>query len=98
MQGDYLFRRSAMAVGLALGLAWPANGSAQEFTTDFGIEECTFSTESDNPYFFLEAGLQYVLEGTEEGDEGEQVAIRVALPRNWLIFSQKSSQTHFQSI
>ena len=38
-----------------------------EFTDDFRIEECSFTTVGRNPYFILEPGYQIVLEGEEDG-------------------------------
>jgi len=43
----------------------------REFTTDFRIEECTFSSVGRNPFFILEPGYQLTLEG--ESDEGPVV-------------------------
>ncbi len=41
----------------------------KQFTTDFRLEDCTFSSVGQNPYFILEpAGYQLILEGEEEGE------------------------------
>jgi hypothetical protein len=39
----------------------------REFTTDFRLEECTFSTVGSNEYFILEPGHQLILEGEDDG-------------------------------
>lgn len=41
---------------------------AKEFTEDFTIDRCTFSTSGSNTYFVLQPGFQLVLEGTDEKD------------------------------
>lgn len=48
---------------------------AQDFTEDFGRENCTFSTTGYNPYWPLLPGYVLVIEG-EEDDDGEIVTIR----------------------
>jgi hypothetical protein len=39
---------------LLLGAAWAVD--SREFTTDFRIEDCTFSDTDRNPYFSLNPG------------------------------------------
>ncbi len=39
------------------------------FTADFGLENCTFSTLGENPYFILKPGYQLALEGKEDGKD-----------------------------
>jgi hypothetical protein len=46
---------------LLLGSAWAAD--SKEFTTDFRIEDCTFSDTGRNPYFSLNPGDVLVLAG-----------------------------------
>jgi hypothetical protein len=65
---------AAEAVSAALGLAGPA--AAQQFTSDFRIEECTFSDEGSNAYFSIEPGDRLVLEGE---DDGEEVKLRITV-------------------
>lgn len=68
--------RSVVPTAL-LALALPALTAAQPatgFTTDFALEECTFSNEDRNPYFSLEPGDRLVLEGD---DDGETVRVRI---------------------
>jgi len=45
-----------------------AQDEEPEFTTDFRLEDCTFKTEGENPYFILKPGYQLVLEGEEDGE------------------------------
>lgn len=60
-----------LALTLAAALALPqAALGADEFTTDFRIEDCTWSAWGrENPYFSLRPGRQQVLEGEEDGTE-----------------------------
>ncbi len=45
-------------------------GAAGGFTTDFRLEDCTWSSRgSQNPHFSLRQGYQLVLEGEDEGTE-----------------------------
>ena len=39
-----------------------------EFTTQFDLESCGFSTTGRNPYFILMPGYQLILEGDEDGE------------------------------
>lgn len=58
----------ALAIFLALPQA-PAWGAA-EFTTDFLLEDCTWSAWGrQNPYVSLRPGRQLVLEGEEDGTD-----------------------------
>jgi hypothetical protein len=59
----------ALALAVALALPQAARG-ADEFTTDFRIEDCTWSAWGrENPYLSLRPGRQQVLEGEEDGTE-----------------------------
>ena len=60
-----------LVLTLAAALALPqAALGADEFTTDFRIEDCTWSAWGrENPYFSLRPGRQQVLEGEEDGTE-----------------------------
>jgi hypothetical protein len=42
--------------------AWPAAAKKNKFTTDFRIEDCTFSTTGRNAYFSLNPGDKLILE------------------------------------
>ncbi|MEM7354215.1 MAG: hypothetical protein AAF657_25650 [Acidobacteriota bacterium] len=59
---------------LASSLSLPPVLGAQEFTTEFNRENCTFSTAGNNPYLPIWPGLALRLEGEEE-DDGELVEI-----------------------
>jgi len=51
----------------------------EEFTSDFFIERCTWSGNSDeNPFFSLRPGHQVVLQGEEE-DDGETVEVEAVV-------------------
>lgn len=50
-------------IGLSSGIVM-----AQEFTTEFRLEDCEFKTIGKNPYFILKPGYQLVLEGEEDGE------------------------------
>lgn len=54
----------------------PVGRGRDEFTDEFFIETCTFSTTGGNPFFPLHPGLRLTLEGEEDG-EIEQVIIEV---------------------
>jgi hypothetical protein len=57
----------------APGPVWSAE---EEFTTDFRIEDCSFSPEGRNPYFSLEPGDQLILRGE---DDGETVVVQITV-------------------
>lgn len=66
--------RGAFLVVVSLLLALPAAAPAQDgeeagFTTDFFIEDCSFSNRGGNRFLSLEPGDQLVLEGEEDGEE-----------------------------
>jgi hypothetical protein len=76
-------KRSTPTAGLAVlalcaALAAPgaAAGDEAEFTTDFRLEDCTFSAEDRNAYFSLEPGDRLLLEGD---DDGETVTVRITV-------------------
>ena len=50
--------------GLSGGIAL-----AQEFTTEFALEDCKFKNKGENRHFILQPGYQLVLEGVEDGEE-----------------------------
>lgn len=54
----------------------PLVAGEKEFTTDFRLEECKFSTEAKNPHFILQPGYQLILEGE---DDGEQVRVVITV-------------------
>lgn len=60
-------------IGLALALAGAALAPAafaEDFTTDFSIEQCKFEPNGrQNPYFSLQPGDQLTLEGEDDGEE-----------------------------
>ncbi|MGH2626389.1 MAG: hypothetical protein ACRDHY_07045 [Anaerolineales bacterium] len=64
-------KHTGLALALAAALALPQVAfGADEFTTDFRIEDCTWSAWGrENPYFSLRPGRQQVLEGEEDGTE-----------------------------
>ncbi|MCG8462866.1 MAG: hypothetical protein MI919_41805, partial [Holophagales bacterium] len=70
--------RRALPLVLLAGLALPADAE-DDFTTDFDRERCNFTTTGSNPYFPLWPGYSLALEGLEEDDEGEMVAISAVL-------------------
>lgn len=66
--------RGAFLLVVALLLALPAVAPAgengeEEFTTDFFIEDCSFSNRGGNRFFSLDPGDRLVLEGEEDGEE-----------------------------
>ena len=69
-----IFRNGLLVAGLATLLCASA-ALAQEFTSDFDRDGCTFSTTGNNPFYPLLPGHQTILEGVEEDDEGEDVTI-----------------------
>lgn len=72
--GAVLTGLALAVVALASLTGSPAYGA--QFTKDFRLEDCTWSSRgSQNPFFLLKRGFQIVLEGEEE-DEGETKVIR----------------------
>ncbi len=74
-------RRTRYFAGLALAaalLAGSPTAVAQEeepeFTGDFRLRDCAFSSLGSNPYFLLQPGHRLVLEGDDDG-----VTVRVAI-------------------
>ncbi|HEX5758102.1 MAG TPA: hypothetical protein VF121_02810 [Thermoanaerobaculia bacterium] len=63
--------KSSLILALAIALALPPAFAAETgFTTDFRIEDCTWSAWGrQNPYLQLRPGRQLVLEGEEDGTE-----------------------------
>ena len=68
-------RMRVLAAGLialiALGICTSASASSKEYTTQFNIQDCTFSTQGANRYFILEPAFQLVLMGPEDGAQVE---------------------------
>ena len=52
---------------IARGASAALRGGA-EFTDEFGIEDLTFRTSGENPYFPLIPGRQLLLQGTDDGE------------------------------
>jgi hypothetical protein len=68
----------AMLVSL-LAVSLPVAAQEEpQFQTDFGREDCTFTSVGQTPYFPLIPGVVLTLEGEEE-DDGETVEIRVVI-------------------
>ncbi|HSK79462.1 MAG TPA: hypothetical protein VLQ45_23615 [Thermoanaerobaculia bacterium] len=69
-----------LALALALLAMTPfAPATAQEFTTDFDVERCTFVSHGrQNPYFSLQPGDQVTLEGE---DDGEEIEVQITVKR-----------------
>lgn len=66
-----------LALAFALLAITPA--TAQEFTTDFDVERCTFVSHGrQNPYFSLQPGDQVTLEGE---DDGEEIKVQITVKR-----------------
>lgn len=66
-----------LALALVLCAATPL--AAQEFTTDFDVERCTFVSHGrQNPYFSLQPGDQVTLEGE---DDGEEIKVEITVKR-----------------
>ena len=63
---------------MLIGVTAPGLAPAQEFTTDFDRERCTFATTGSNPYFPLWPGYALLLEGEEE-DDGEIVEVEALI-------------------
>ena len=62
--------RFAFALAILLALPQASAWGAAEFTTDFRLEDCTWSAWGrQNPYLSLRPGRQLVLEGEEDGEE-----------------------------
>ncbi len=80
-------------VVLASSLFAPVDVGAAEFTTDFDIERCTFSTTGrQNPYFSLQPGDILELEGEEDGEELE-VEIKVQNQTRQILFETPEGET-----
>jgi hypothetical protein len=58
--------RALMLAGA--GLLGGAASAAPEFTTEFELDECTFTNVGRNPHFSIQPGDRLVLEGTDDGD------------------------------
>lgn len=65
-------RRGTIALVIA-AIAWSTLSAAtrraatkEEFTTDFNLQDCNFSTTGRNPFFVLVPGYRLTLEGVED--------------------------------
>ncbi|MCP3981612.1 MAG: hypothetical protein GY716_20120 [bacterium] len=82
--------RRAMHWLLCLTLLLSAGASSisagdLDFTADFDLEDCDFSSREGNDYFSLEPGYQVVLEGEEDGETITQ-QITVLAETRWVVF------------
>lgn len=69
--------KTLAALALALCVTTPL--AAQEFTTDFDVDRCTFVSHGrQNPYFSLQPGDQVTLEGE---DDGEEIKVEITVKR-----------------
>lgn len=68
----------ALAAALTFALLLAGVTSAQDYTTDFNRDGCTFTSTGFNPYFPLLPGYVLVIEGEEE-DEGEVVVVSATI-------------------
>jgi hypothetical protein len=65
-------RRLIVVLAVALvAMSWPGAGPARAgdknlFTTEFNLQDCTFTTTGRNPFFVLMPGHRLVLEGVED--------------------------------
>jgi hypothetical protein len=78
-------RREFIALAIA-AISWSALSAASlhaatraEFTTDFNLQDCTFSTTGRNPFFVLAPGYRLTLEGVEDSQRVELLI--TVLPR-----------------
>jgi hypothetical protein len=80
MKGDTMFSKKRLtfsktlsflfALSLIVGLSGSfAIAQDEEFTTDFRLQDCSFSTYGQNPYFRLQPKYQLLLKGEEDGEE-----------------------------
>src|SRR5262245_1374324 len=69
MTGTFVVVGSLLAAALAT-----AARVEPEFTQDFGLERCSFSSVGGNAYFNLDPGTLSVLKGE---DDGEEVELRI---------------------
>jgi hypothetical protein len=61
-------------LALACGAVLPVALAAQQFTSEFSIERCTFANDGrQNPYFSLQPGDQSTFEGDEDGAPARNV-------------------------
>lgn len=82
--GNHLRRLLTLAAAVA-ALAAPAT-AATEYTTDFSVDDCTFSNKGrQNPYFSLRPGDYLILEG-EEDNEVVRVRIEVKNATKAILF------------
>ena len=64
-----------LSAALGVGLAGPAGAARagddedDEFTTEFRLEDCTFTSTGANAFFILKPGTRSIYEGTEDGAE-----------------------------
>ena len=68
----YLIVATMLSATLVVGLGWPsgvAQAEEPEYTQDFRLGSCWFSSRGGQPYFPLKPGLQLTLVGEDEGEE-----------------------------
>jgi hypothetical protein len=61
-----------LSATLLVGVGWPsgvAQADEPEFTQDFRLGDCWYSSRGGYPYFPLKPGLQLTLVGEDEGEE-----------------------------
>lgn len=63
-----------LTASIASGFSTTVRASGKEFTSEFNIQDCTFSPQGANRYFILQPGFELVLMGPEDG---EQVELRI---------------------
>jgi hypothetical protein len=72
LEGEALFGASRVDNhtndAAALQATLQGNRDHREFTDEFAIEDCTFSSTGENAYFPLRPGMKIVLEGDEDGE------------------------------
>src|SRR5687767_8516422 len=62
----------AIALSTVLGSqVVPVDAAQEKFTTEFRLEECTFSSVGGNPYFILTPGYTLLLRGRVDGERVE---------------------------
>jgi hypothetical protein len=62
-----------------------------EFTSEFPLEDCTFSADGRNPFFSLVPGDRLVLKGEDDGEE-VVVEITVLEAKRWVSFAAPSGE------
>jgi hypothetical protein len=88
---------SAVVVALALmlgsvGLLAAPAVAAPQFTTQFALDECTWSSSGRNQYFTLRPGDWFLLEGEEDG-EVVRVQIKVLSQTKKITFTDNEGES-----